>query len=56
MTISHLDPTGIILYRENYVGCLVSDLMRSQLNYEDSNPSTINILINYDGVSYEAAS
>lgn len=55
MTISHLDPTGVTLYREKYVGCIVSELLRSPLNYEESNPSTINILINYDGVSYEAA-
>jgi hypothetical protein len=55
MTISHLDPTGVILYKEKYVGCIVSELLKSSLNYEESNPSTFNILINYDGVSYEAA-
>jgi hypothetical protein len=55
MTISHLGQTGAILYKEKYVGCIVSELFRSPLNYEESNPSTINILINYDGVSYETA-
>ena len=53
--IKHLDPIGVVVYKEKYNGCyLDSNISRDSLRYSDSEPSTIIIRIHYDGVSYEA--
>jgi hypothetical protein len=53
--IKHLNPIGEVVYKEKYNGCyLDSNISRDSLRYSDSEPSTLIIRINYDGVSYEA--
>lgn len=54
--INHLDPTGIIVYKEKYNGCyLDGEFLRDSLRYADSEPASITFKIYYDGVSYEAS-
>ena len=54
--IKHLDPTGIIVYKEKYNGCyLDGEFLRDSLRYADSEPASITFKIYYDGVSYEAS-
>lgn len=55
MSISHLTATGEIIYVEKYVGCAISDILRTPLRYKDIEASSIIISIQVDGVKYEAA-
>lgn len=55
VSIDHLDPTGHLLYTERYHGCKIKEAMRSDLYYENDDISTIDMLITYNDVSYEAA-
>jgi hypothetical protein len=53
--IKHLDPTGVVVYKEKYNGCKIEKIYRDSLRYGESEPSGILLIIHYDGVSYEAS-
>ena len=53
--IKHLDPTGVVVYKEKYNGCKIEKIYRDSLRYDKSEPSGILLTIHYDGVSYEAS-
>ena len=53
--IKHLDPTGVVVYKEKYNGCKIEKIYRDSLTYDKSEPSGIVLTIHYDGVSYEAS-
>lgn len=55
VSIDHLDQTGKLLYTERYHGCKIKEATRSDLYYENDDISTIDMLITYNDVSYEAA-
>lgn len=54
--ILHLDPTGVTIYKERYVGCYLDkdEITRDSLRYEDNDVNTIMFKLHFDGVSYEA--
>jgi hypothetical protein len=54
VSIDHLDQTGKLLYTERYHGCKIKEATRSDLYYENDDISTIDMLITYSDVSYEA--
>ena len=55
LSIDHFGEDGSILYTERYHGCKVMDVLRCDLNYENDNVNTIDMIISYSDVTYETA-
>lgn len=55
MTIKHVNYNGSVVYNEKYVGCEITNYLRSSFERGHSEPSQIMLQINFDGVSYETA-
>ena len=55
MTITHVNYNGSVVYKEKYVGCEITNYLRSSFERANSEPSQIMLQINFDGVSYETA-
>lgn len=53
-SITHLDAKDKVLYTETYEECKIKEVQRGILDYSFSEISTVEILISYDNVIYEA--
>ena len=53
-TIQHLEANGNPIYTEKYLGCHITEIYRDPIDYSISEFSTIQILVEYQVVTYEA--
>jgi len=53
-TIQHLEANGNPIYTEKYFGCHITEIYRDPIDYSISEFSTIQILVEYQAVTYEA--
>lgn len=53
--VDHLDPTGLLIYRERYHGCSITDIFRSSLDYSSDEINTIYATISYSDSTYETS-
>lgn len=53
LVIEHLNNSGELLYRERFHDCIITDVMRSSLDYMISDYSSITMLIDFGEVTYE---
>jgi hypothetical protein len=54
-TIQHLEANGNPIYTEKYFGCHITEIYRDPIDYSISEFSTIQILVEYQAVAYEAS-
>ena len=53
MSIKYIDPTGVPIYIEDYNNCTIVETTRSSLTYATSDPTTIEITIDYESITYD---
>ena len=49
-----VDSNGNPIYTEKYLGCHITEIYRDPIDYSISEFSTIQILVEYQAVTYEA--
>jgi hypothetical protein len=55
ITIDYLDKTGVLLYRERYHGCVITDVIKGDLSYSKDEFSTIEFTVNFSEITYETS-
>ena len=53
MKVTYVDPTGVPIYSEEYVGCKIVEYCKSPLVYDVTEPMNIELTITYDYIKYD---